>query len=172
MRYFFVILAVAFLVVPTAASATEGVDVDHPAIAVGYQSSWHLFGGILGGGAFHSGPNSGFAGGQVSIVRLKHGRWIGAYAGGQFDFRHRLVGATVGPELGYKFLGVDAGVGARYDDGDLTFGPQGRLMVTAALLTVFGRYSYWPQFGEQTVEVGLIIKLPLIAPWGYDPFDG
>ena len=150
------------------AGELDGLDRD--ALHVGHISSWFLFGGFGGGGSFTSLGNGGFANSQLSVVRMMRGRWIGAYADVQYDFSPGAFVAKAGPEVGYLIFGADAGLGAHFGDGGPYFGPQGRLMATVGVATLYGRYAYWPALDEQVIQVGLMLKLPLVAPWGYDPF--
>ena len=174
------ILAAAFFAFLTTPSSTaeasetaEAEDVqilEHDALIIGHESSWFLFGGVGGGGSFHSAGTGGFAGAELSTFRLKHSRWFGAYADGQYDFQSRAFAASLGPKLGYKFLGLGSGLSAQFGEGGPIFGPHASLMLTVGVLTISGRYSYFPEFEEQVVQVGMTIKLPLIAPWGYEIF--
>ncbi len=152
------------------AEAGDREDYDHDALSLGYESAWNLFGGISGGGSFQSAGNGGFTGANVSLFRLKHGRWIGAFASGQYDFPARSFMALGGAEIGYKIVGIDAGLATRFDEGGPSFGPQGSALLTVGVISLFGRYIYWPESEEQVFQVGLTLKVPLIAPWGYDPF--
>lgn len=152
------------------AEAGEPEDLDHDALSVGYESSWHLFGGVTAGSSFESTGRGPFVGTQLSLVRLKHGRWLGMYAEGQYTFGFRSFMTTVGPEFGYKYGGIDAGLATRFGGGHTTFGPQGRLIATVGIFSLIGRYVHWPEFDEHTFQLGVVIKGPLIAPWGFDPF--
>ena len=147
-----------FSAIPGVAQAEE-----NSSLVVGHQSSWHFLGGFSGGGAFQSGSNGGFAGAELSFARLNRGLWFGGYTDAQYDFGSRLFFMTAGPSMGYGFFGADAGVAARFDDGP-SFGPQGRLLLTAGIAALFGRYLYWPRVDEHVLQVGLLFKLPFIAP--------
>ena len=151
-----------------ATELTEDAEIfDADNVIVGHESSWFLFGGATVGRSFHSAGSGNVTGAQLSMFRLKHGRWVGAYTDVQYDFQADAFTASIGPEMGYKFVGFDAGIGAHFGDGGPTFGPQGRLLLTAGIITLYGRFAHWPELEEQVVQAGLKIKLPLIAPWGF-----
>lgn len=169
-----IVIAVGGLATSASAGETSGGDVagddTHDALVVGYDSAWKLFGGISGGGSFPTENRGGFAGVQTSVVRIKHGRWMGIQSGLQYDFAAHSFMATAGPEIGYKYGGIDAGVAARFGGDETQFGPKGRLIATVGVISVTGGYGYFPDTDDHLLQFGLVLKGPLISPWGYDPF--
>lgn len=145
-------------------------DTDHPALFVGYTSAWKFFGGFAGGASFSGEGTGGYTGTQFSVVRTKHGRWLGLQTGIQYDFGASSFMATAGPEFGYKFGGIDAGAAARFGGEESAIGPQGRLIATVGVLSLVGRYGFFPALDEHLVQVGLVLKGPLTSPRGHDPF--
>lgn len=146
------------------ASAEESSKDD--AILVGYQPSWFLLGGATGGASFSPAGTGGFAGAEVSLVRTLRGWWSGVYLDGAYEFRSRAPTVSLGPEVGYQFVGLDAGGALQFTPDGLRPGIMGRLSATAGLLSLFGRVAYWPSGATYTVQAGATFKLPLIAPWG------
>jgi hypothetical protein len=134
-----------------------------PPFAFGPQPSWQVLFGPTGGASFGSPGAGGFVGAELSFSRLKAGWWLGGYVDGAYDFGQSAAMVTAGPEFGYAFFGVDGGLAAHFDDGGTSLGPQGRLMFSAGLFTLFGRYTYLVEPEEHIGQAGVIFKLPIWA---------
>jgi hypothetical protein len=141
-----------------------------PAFTIGARPIWYLLGGVTGGLTTVAHDRGGFVGGELSAARLSHGgRWIGAYGDGYYDFGAQRGYVTLGPELGYKMFGVDAGGAARLGGDRVELGPTGRLFVTLGVLSIYGRYAYFADAlgsgDKNVVQIGALLKMPL-AVWG------
>lgn len=168
-----VALAAITLIPPTTVDASEPEQAnppgDHPAISVGFEPTWHSAFGISGGGSFHGGAYGGFLGGQLSLAKIKTDLWMGGFTDAHYDFGDGALTVAAGPEIGYNFFGIDAGAAGRFFAGSPQFGPQARVLMTVGLASVFGRYKYWPGTDEHVAQAGILVKLPLMAPWTYEP---
>lgn len=150
------------IALPTEVFADPQVQGD--AFSLGADAGWYVMGGITGGGSFGTLGPGGFVGGELSLVRLKRGNWLGLYTDAFYDFGQRRAMMTVGPEFGKRFLGLDGGLGVRFggDDGP-DLGGQARLLLTAGLIGIYGRYGIWPGDElEHTGQVGMLIKVPML----------
>ena len=141
---------------------------DDQPFSFGSQPGWQIMGGLTGGGSFGSPGGGGFVGLELSANRLQKGLWWGVYVDGSYDFGHTAVMTTAGPEIGYGLFGLDGGVAARFgtgsdNRGDVDFGPQGRVLLTAGFVGIFGRYVYMLDSDEHIGQAGLLLKLPLWA---------
>jgi len=132
---------------------------------VGPDSGWYLLGGATGGASFGPRGAGGFVGGEVSLVRLRRTRWVGAYVDGFYDFSSDRAAFTLGPELGIGPLGFDGGLGLRpgREGRAVELGGQARVLVTAGLFGLFARYGAWSVGGEveHVAQVGALLKFPL-----------
>ena len=116
------------------------------------------FGGSFGGGG------GGFLGAELSVSRLSQRWWTGLYVDGGYDFgRGGEVLVTGGPQLGYTAIGLDGGAALRVRDGETDLGPPGRLLISLAILSIYGRYAYFTDSGDHLGQVGLLFKLPVWA---------
>ena len=156
------LVGAAVLCVASSAAAQQPLG---EAFVVGYEPSWYALGGVTGGASFQSPQNGGFAGVELSVVRLLENFWAGAYADAAFDFGPQTAIVTAGPEIGYSFAGIDGGAAARFGESGTDFGLQGRLVLTAGVAAIYGRYLYWPDSAEQGVQVGAMFKFPIVEPW-------
>lgn len=143
-------------------------DAASDSITVGYQPSWYLMAGLTGGASFRTPSSSpgGFVGLEASVVRNHRDWWVGGYLDGAWDFGFAAPVLSVGPEVGYQFLGLDAGFATRFPGGPPRPGVFARLSASFAVFTLYGRYGFWPTGGLHTIHAGASFKFPLLAPWG------
>ncbi len=89
--------------------------------------------------------------------------WGGAYVDGLFDTGASRGRFSIGPEFGYEFFGLDAGVVAQVGGGVVRAGGCIRPMLTVSLITIYVRGTFVPSDPEvdQTTEIGLLLKWPL-----------
>jgi hypothetical protein len=145
------------MAIATAASA------DEPPFEFGPTPGWQVLGGVNGGGSFGSQGGGGFAGAELSFNRLMAGWWTGAYVDGVYDFGHSAATVSAGPEIGYGVIGLDGGAAVQFGAGDPSWGPQARLLVTAGVFSIFGRYTYLTGPEAHIGQAGVLFKLPLWA---------
>jgi hypothetical protein len=163
--------AVAFVSVATRAGAEDAkpASAEPKPFSVGARPAWFLMGGLEGGGTLVANDRGGLLGGELSVVRLRQGKFFGFYGDGAYDFGAAKTYTTAGLELGYKFVGLDAGGAARIGGSGVEFGPTGRLFLTLGIVSVYGRYAYFVDARHandaNVVQVGALLKLP-IAAWG------
>lgn len=159
----------AALVAGTARVAAAEPD---PPFVIGGSPAWFVMGGAEGGASLSDG-RGGFAGGELSLVRLDEGRFAGVYGGALRDFGAGTTLMSVGPELGLHVrrartlplsLAVDGGPAVELGD-QTRWGGIARLS-----LTVFGTVSLYARGGvldgEPLAQVGLALKFPLFSPMG------
>ncbi len=158
-----VVACAVVIAAPTAARAD-------PPFTIGGQPSWFVLAGATGGAALYD-TRAGFVGGEVSVVRLRQGRLIGAYADAYYDFGVDGTYVTGGVELGRKLgpigVGVDGGVAARFAYGDRDLGATGRLFGSAGVVSIYVRYVTLDgtDRNDHVVQVGATLKFPLVSPW-------
>lgn len=128
----------------------------------GSEAGWSVMAGATGGGSFGTG-GGGFAGGELSLARLSGGWWTGVFADAVYDFGPDETLFTAGPELGFTALGIDGGPALRLRDGETDLGASGRLLLSFALLSLYGRYGYFPDSETHLGQVGVLLKLPVWA---------
>ncbi len=162
-------LAVVAFVSAFTAEAHADEKNEKPAFTIGSSPAWYLMGGVTGGGTLVARDRGGYVGGELSLVRLREGRFVGLYGDGYYDFGINRTYTTGGLELGYKFLGIDGGAAARFGGSRPEWGAAGRLFVTVGLLSIYGRYAYFPEplraDNDHVVQIGALLKLPFAA-WG------
>jgi hypothetical protein len=158
------------LLAPVAAAADDRPGGEPP-FSIGAEPAWYLLGGVSGGGSLASDDNGGFVGGELSLVRLRQGRWVGAYVDGGYEFGQDAPFLSLGPELGVSVVGIDGGAFLRFDDDGLALGPQGRLVVGLGLFSVYARYAYMleAERNEHIVQIGAMFKMPMMSPFGQGP---
>lgn len=145
----------------------RGNDLPQP-FRVGGQPAWFLLGGVSAGYTA-LGDRGGFIGGELSLARLLAGRTLGLYADAYYDFGADGTYVSAGPELGWKFVALDGGFAARFDDGadGTDLGATARLCLTAGVFSLCGRYSRFSADADNdVVQLGALFKLPLISPSG------
>ena len=153
-------LAVAgLLLLATPAAAEER----EPAFSIGPKPAWYVLGGVTGGGTLVA-DGSGYLGGELSIARLEAARFVGIYGDGYYDFGAKRTYTTVGPEIGWRFVGIDAGGAARLGGSRAEFGVTGRVFLTVGLVAIYARYAYFPDplrvDNDHVIQIGGLFKLP------------
>jgi hypothetical protein len=168
----FVLAAFVLASGASTASAQETAEPDEPAVTAepfsfGSEPGWHLLGGLSAGGGFGTLGGGVFTGLELSVSRLMRRFWWGGYLDATYDFVQQGALATAGPQIGYAAFGLDGGIATRIDTGDnagrFDYGPQARLLVTAGLLGIYGRYVYLVDHDEHIGQAGILLKLPLWA---------
>ena len=132
------------------------------------RSGWYGPVGFNFGGAIHGeGVSNGFLlGAEGSLVHFDAsdlGLWVGGYVDALGDFGADALRASIGPEIGYRLVGVDAGYVLDVSPLGVHHGICVRPVVTVAIFALYGRFGYLftreeaPTFGE----IGLLVKIPL-----------
>jgi hypothetical protein len=146
-----------------------------PPFTIGPRPAWFLLGGVTGGATVAQSAG-GYVGGELSLVRLRDGRFAGFYADSYYDFGPGATYLSAGPELGFHVrspkgaqlsFGADAGAALRLD-GASDIGASGRLSVTLfGLFSLYGRTMYLAADQDDlVVQVGAMLKFPLASPFG------
>jgi len=108
------------------------------------------------------GPEVGL-GGEVSFAHLREDLfWTGGYLDGTYSTRSDEWRMSVGPEIGFGFLGLDAGYLLKLGGEHSTqHGFVVRPMLTAGVVTAFFR-SAWllGAHADWSAEIGLLLKWP------------
>ena len=158
--------AAALGVLSVTAGGARADDGDPPFI-IGSRPAWYLMGGVMGGGTIALADRGGMVGGELSLSRLRDGRWLGLYADGYHDWGTDGTYVTAGPELGGKFVGLDGGGALRFGDGETQYGATGRLSVSAGVFAVFVRYAWFDaDEDDHVLQLGAMLKFPLMSPRG------
>lgn len=146
-----------------AARPTPALADDDPAFTIGSRPAWLLLGGLTTGGTVALGDRGALVGGELSLARLRDATFFGCYADGYYDWGASGTYVTGGIEAGHKLVGVDAGAALRMAGGDRDVGIAGRLTVGLGVAGVYVRYLNFPdaKAGDQVLQVGLVLKLPL-----------
>lgn len=139
----------------------------------GPQPGWIMMLGPTFGGSFGSAGGGGYLGAEWSVTRLSTGNWVGLYVDGVYDFgRGGEPMFTAGPQLGSTVLGIDGGGALRLVDLEPEFGATGRVLLSLAVVSLYGRYAYFVDSGDHQGQVGLMIKLPVWASETTPPGGG
>jgi hypothetical protein len=140
---------------------------DDPPFTIGSRPAWFVLGGVTGGGTIALADRGGFVGGELSVVRLREGRWLGLYADGYHDWGTDGTYVTGGLELGRRFFGIDGGAAVRFRDGETEPGATVRLTAGVGIFTVYLRYAWLDAAADDHVlQLGAMLKLPLMSPSG------
>ena len=144
------------------AGVAHADDADKP-FTIGSQPAWFILAGTSAGGTVGVDDKGGFVGGELSLVRLDAGTFVGLYADGYYDFGIDAPMVTAGPELGYKLFGLDGGIAYRRRDGDNELGATARITLGLGMFGVFTRYAYFNDTmdNEHVIQIGALLKLPL-----------
>lgn len=138
---------------------------DDPPFTIGSRPAWYLMGGVTGGGTVALADRGGFVGGELSLARLREGKWLGLYADGYHDWGTDGTYVTGGLELGGKLVGLDGGAAVRFTGGETQYGGTVRLSASVGLLAVYVRYAYLDAPDDDHVlQVGAMLKFPLMSP--------
>jgi len=139
---------------------------------LGAQPAWYLLGGVTSGATMLATNRGGYVGGELSLARLgRGGRFVGLYGDGYYDIGAKRTYATLGPEIGYKFVGIDGGVATRFGASRVEWGGTGRVFVTIGVLAIYARYAYFGESlgrdNDNVLQVGALVKLP-VKVWGIE----
>lgn len=164
------VLALPFLLVaalPGVAAAEE-----QQPFSIGTKPAWYVLAGVTTGASLVATDRGGYVGGELSVARLgQGGRYVGLYGDGYHDIGAGRTYATLGPEIGWKFLGIDAGAASRFGARRPEWGATGRLFLSVGVVTVYGRYAYFVDSlgrdNDHVVQVGALVKIP-IKIWGLE----
>jgi hypothetical protein len=149
-------IAVAALALPATAAP----------FSIGARPAWYLLGGVTGGGTVGVDQKGGFVGGELSVVRLKQGRYLGGYADAYYDFGIDGTYATAGVEVGKQIFGLDGGVALRFAGGT-EVGATARVFVSVGVFSIYARYAYFDSpADDHVIQLGAMLKLPLHSPFG------
>jgi hypothetical protein len=149
------------------ASAPGRASADDPPFTIGSRPAWFLLGGVTGGATVGLDERGGYAGAELSLVRLREANYFGFYADSYYDFGIDGTYVTGGLELGHKFLGIDAGPALRFANGDRDVGVAARLNLSVGVFGVYVRYAYFDAISDDhVIQVGGMLKLPLVSPFG------
>jgi hypothetical protein len=161
------VVAVGVLAFVAAAPRTAASDEDRP-FTIGSRPAWFLLGGVTSGGTVALADRGVFVGGELSLVRLREGNYLGLYADGYYDWGADGTYVTGGLELGRKVIGIDGGAALRLAGGERDLGVTGRLNVSVGLFGLYARYAYFVETmtDEHVLQVGLAFKLPLMTIGG------
>ncbi len=122
------------------------------------------FGFGLAGSFPLRGDPSFVLGGEVSsVVFASNAVWAGGYLDANYHISSDEVRWSVGPELGWAFFGADAGYAMSIREGELRHGAQFRLLLSAAVVSLYGRATWFAQdnFADAlSFEAGLLVKYP------------
>lgn len=176
MKHVRTVLVAGALVLVAAPSRAEDpppvvpvVPGEPPPFEIGSLPAYFVTAGVTSGGTIVARDAGGYIGGELSVVRLHQGAFVGLYGDGYYDLGAHRTYATGGLELGYKFIGIDGGAASRIGGDRIEWGPTGRLFFTIGILSVYGRYAYFPEplvaENDHVVQIGGLFKLPFAA-WG------
>lgn len=145
-----------------------GPSADPPPFAFGPVPGHSLLAGLHGGlslaGTDHPVTDpGGYLGAEISVNRLLEGTWIGGFADASYDFARQELLLALGPQIGHLALGLDAGPALRLRDDAYDLGAHARVLVTTALIALYGRYAYFADGDPHLFQIGLMFKLPLWA---------
>jgi hypothetical protein len=134
---------------------------------LGAEPVWYGLAGLTTGGTGLARDRGYFLGSEISVVRvLGGGRFLGAYADGYYDFGAQRTYTTAGVELGYKFVGVDAGPALRLGGERVEWGATGRLFATLGVASVYCRYAYFiaalSPYDRHVLQIGVLLKVPIV----------
>ena len=160
------VLAVLLLLLVPATAHAE----DPPPFTIGAKPAWYLLAGVTTGATTVAHDRGGYVGGEASLVRLgAAGRYFGFYGDGYHDIGAARTYATLGPELGYKIVGIDLGGATRLGGARAEWGATGRLFLSVGVVSVYGRYAYFIDSlghdNEHVVQIGALVKIPFKI-WG------
>jgi len=119
--------------------------------------------GMSFAGAAHPRSDSSFAlGAETSLVLFPvgEGYWAGGYGDVVYETTNELTRTSLGLEFGFTFIGIDGGVVAQFGNGETHWGGVIRPMLSASLLTFYGRWGFFAH-ADDFREVGVLLKLPI-----------
>ncbi|MBI5537227.1 MAG: hypothetical protein HY898_31185 [Deltaproteobacteria bacterium] len=124
---------------------------------------WYLPVGLNVGGAFHHESRGMILGAETSVAYYRRGWWMGVYTDVLRDFGNDRTRWSVGPELGFSFVGIDGGFLTQLGEDKVYTGYQIRGLVTMSLLSLYGRGGWLPSHPSEQgfAEVGVLLKIPI-----------
>lgn len=150
-------LAVIFT---TAAGSATGSPITSSPWSFDDVRGWWALGGLNLGASIDDGRLGALVGGELSAAYMGLGLpelWAGLYLDGLYDARTQGGRFSLGPELGWAWFGLDAGV--VLDDGAV--GWRARLLGTTGLACLYvGALQSGDADGAVVFEVGLMAKIP------------
>lgn len=153
------VVAVFCAMIATEAAAEE------PVYSFGPKTGWQAFVGPSLGAVVANDDNGFFAGGEVSITRLRERIWWGLYSDATHTFADASTLVTAGPTLGWSVVGIETGFAMRARDGVDT-GLNIRGVLTLGFLGIYGRWVHLPGPDESFGQFGLYVKMPFWASKG------
>lgn len=153
---------ILLVAVTAIAAAPRVAAADDQAFSIGSKPVWFVLAGLTTGGTIALADRGALVGGELSVVRLRDGKFVGLYADGYYDWGAGGTYITAGPELGYQLLAIDGGAALRMAGGETELGVTGRLSVGIGMVSVYGRYAYFDTMvDDHVIQIGLLLKLPL-----------
>ena len=137
---------------------------------------WKLPIGLGLGLAVHGkGANGMVLAFEASLLRFesKSLSWVGGYADVVRDDSSHRTRTSLGFELGKGAWGLDGGYVMEFSPLDRRQGFVLRPLVSLSYLSLTGRLGYvWGQgMGEAFGELGVLVKIPLVADWSSAPAE-
>lgn len=113
--------------------------------------------------------NGAALGGEVSFVGVRDALWAGAYLDVLRAFAADETRLSIGPEIGVRFLGVDAGYVLNLGRRSTQHGFALRPMLTLGIVTVYFRSTFLAgERADWLGELGVLLKAPILLgnePW-------
>ncbi len=109
------------------------------------------------------GNSDGFVlGAEVSMVELEDSLlWYGGYLDGLHDFGGDSTRVSLGPEVGYGPVGMDAGYLMDLSGDGVRHGVSLRPMLTLGVFTPYARFGFLDSGSERNfAEFGVLVKFP------------
>jgi hypothetical protein len=132
------------------------------AFSIGSRPVWFVLAGVTTGGTIALSERGAFVGGELSVARLRDGRYVGLYGDAYYDWGADGTYVTTGLELGRKVFGIDAGAAFRFVDGERDAGVAARVNVSVGVFGLYARYMYLDAMSDEHVlQIGAVLKLPL-----------
>jgi hypothetical protein len=99
-------------------------------------------------------------GGEVSAFYWHDGPYVGLFVEGLYDWSRSAARITVGPELGWGFVGLDGGYLADFSAGGPHHGGSVRLYFSLGVVGLFVRYGA-VRDAPDFVDFGIFLKAPM-----------
>jgi hypothetical protein len=129
------------------------------AMGFGDLGGWRLSPGLVFGPTWQGDEPAYIHGGvELSVVHFsdRTGIWYGGYADALYSADHSRL--SVGPELGWGYVGIDSGLLVR-DDGSMGFAV--RPLLTVAVVSGYYRHGRYFDSDSGFHEAGVLLKWPL-----------
>ncbi len=118
--------------------------------------------GLVGVSAGVTNDAKGFAGAELSLYKGFAGdelAYYGLYADALYDFGQHDAFISVGPEVGFAYVGLDFGPAYRVAENEL--GYYLRPMLSVGILGAYARLTHFPGGEGVGGQFGLVAKVPL-----------